>query len=136
MSIHALTLMALEPDKPQTSDGLAKAIQTNPVVVRRMLATLQKAGIIASHKGPSGGSKLKHPAKQITLRDIYRATETSELFHLPVNSKAESSNESKSLAEAIQSTLKKSESALEDALEEISLSQLVKKAQKKLPAKE
>ena len=44
-------------------------------MVRRTFLLLQKAGLIAQRKGPSGGALLKLPAKQIGLGQIYAAAE-------------------------------------------------------------
>lgn len=56
-----------------TSDSLATSVGTNPVVVRRILARLQEAGLIVSKRGPGGGSVLARDPKQITLRQLYEA---------------------------------------------------------------
>ncbi len=65
---------------PMTSEALAKAMQTNPVVVRRMLAGLREYGQLRSGKGHGGGWTLARPLDQITLRDVYEALGTPTLF--------------------------------------------------------
>lgn len=44
-------------------------------MVRRCFLLLHKKGLIEQRKGPHGGAKLKLPAKQIGLGDVYVATE-------------------------------------------------------------
>ncbi len=44
-------------------------------MVRRAFLLLHKAGLIEQRKGPNGGAKLKIPAKQIGLGDVFVATE-------------------------------------------------------------
>ena len=44
-------------------------------MVRRCFLLLHKKGLIDQRKGPHGGAKLKLPAKQIGLGDIYAASE-------------------------------------------------------------
>ena len=70
--LHALLHMA-EMDGPATSESLAQAMQTNPVVVRRLMAGLRYAGFVASAKGHGGGWVLSCPLADITLRDIHEA---------------------------------------------------------------
>ena len=53
-AIEALALMATEPEKFHTSQALAKVLATNPVVIRRLLSVLSRAGLVTSAKGPSG----------------------------------------------------------------------------------
>ena len=54
--VHALVLLAAEPDVLQTSEDVARKLNTNPVVIRRVFSLLQQAELVESQKGPSGGS--------------------------------------------------------------------------------
>ena len=81
--VHVLVLLAAEPDTLQTSTDIAEKLDTNPVVVRRVLASLQQAKLIESQKGPTGGSRLLRSPKAISLADVYQAVETGSLFHTP-----------------------------------------------------
>jgi Rrf2 family protein len=81
--VHILVLLAAEPDTLQTSTSLAEHLNTNPVVVRRVLSSLQRADLIFSQKGPTGGSRLAKPSKAISLADVYKAVESNPLFYTP-----------------------------------------------------
>lgn len=61
--------------KLANSDMLAESIRTNPVVVRRLLSQLNKAGLIKTARGKKGGVQLNKPATEIDLSDIYKAIE-------------------------------------------------------------
>lgn len=56
-----------------TSEVLAQAMQTNPVVVRRLMSGLRERGYVRSEKGHGGGWTLSADLAAITLRDIYEA---------------------------------------------------------------
>ncbi|MEM8837027.1 MAG: Rrf2 family transcriptional regulator [Pseudomonadota bacterium] len=73
LALHTLGHMATEPDAPRTSADIAAHAGTNPVVVRRVLGTLRKAGLLTSEKGHSGGWQLAKSPREITLADIYLA---------------------------------------------------------------
>ena len=79
--VHALVLLAAEPDVLQTSEDVARKLNTNPVVIRRVFSLLQHAELVESQKGPNGGSRLARPAKEITLSDIHRALDSGDLLH-------------------------------------------------------
>jgi len=64
-----------------TSEFLAKSIRTNPTVVRRLLARLVEAELIESFKGKAGGVRLAKSAKEITLKDIYKAVSDKALIN-------------------------------------------------------
>src|ERR1700693_5685514 len=61
-AIHICCLLALSEGKgPITSDYMAASVNTNPVVIRRILALLRKARIVASTLGTNGGWLLSEP---------------------------------------------------------------------------
>lgn len=70
--LHVLLHMA-EQDGPVTSEVLAKAMCTNPVVIRRILSGLREQGYVASEKGHGGGWRLACDLSRVTLRDIHDA---------------------------------------------------------------
>ena len=70
--LHVLLHMA-EQKEPVTSDVLAKAMATNPVVIRRIMAGLRDHGYVRSEKGPGGGWTLARALSEVTLRDVYSA---------------------------------------------------------------
>lgn len=70
--LHVLLHMA-EHEGPMTSETLAKAMQTNPVVIRRVMAGLREAGYVRSEKGHGGGWTLAYDLGAVTLRDVYNA---------------------------------------------------------------
>jgi Rrf2 family protein len=77
--LHVLLHMA-EHDGPVTSDMLAKAMGTNPVVVRRIMAGLRDGGYVRSEKGHGGGWVLARDLADVTLRDVYEALGCPALF--------------------------------------------------------
>lgn len=77
--LHCLLHMA-ELGGPATSEWLAQAMKTNPVLVRRLMAGLRDAGFVASAKGHGGGWVLSCSLEDITLRDIHDALGTPELL--------------------------------------------------------
>jgi DNA-binding IscR family transcriptional regulator len=70
--LHVLLHMA-ESDGPATSESLATAMHTNPVVLRRLMSGLREAGFVASAKGHGGGWVLSCALERITLRDVHEA---------------------------------------------------------------
>ncbi len=79
--LHVLLHMA-EAEGPVTSEAMAKAMQTNPVVIRRIMAGLRDAGFVRSEKGHGGGWTIARDLASVTLRDVYAALGSPELFAL------------------------------------------------------
>lgn len=69
-----------QADAPLTSEVLARSMDTNPVVIRRILAGLRERGYVASGKGRGGGWTLARDLSEITLRDVYLALGSPELL--------------------------------------------------------
>ena len=79
--LHLLIHMDRHLDRP-TSETLAKMLQTNPVVVRRMMAGLREQGLVTSERGHGGGWQLARQLDQITLKDVYEAIGAPALFNI------------------------------------------------------
>jgi Rrf2 family protein len=125
--VHALALLASEPDVLQTSDDVAGKLNTNPVVIRRVFSLLHQAGLVESQKGPHGGSRLARPAKSITLAEIYIALDGGELFHGASFAGPDTGKTRSKLKDVFADA----EKALRNELGKTSLSDLVKKGGKK-----
>lgn len=78
VAVHIAAVLALHPDEPATSEWIAGSVNTNPVVIRRLLSALAKAGLVRSLRGSAGGSVLARRPDDITLLDIARAVEEDE----------------------------------------------------------
>ncbi|MEM6891275.1 MAG: Rrf2 family transcriptional regulator [Pseudomonadota bacterium] len=75
LALHALGHMAYDAEHAQTSTEIAAHAGTNPVVVRRVLGKLRKAGLLTSERGHFGGWRLARAPQNITLADVYLALE-------------------------------------------------------------
>lgn len=88
IAIHVLICIeTFKNDYKVTSDFLASSVNVNPVVIRKLLQQLKKAGIVHVVRG-SGGTDIEKPLNEITLLDIYNAVECVEegqLFHFHEN---------------------------------------------------
>jgi Rrf2 family protein len=83
VGIHILSVLALKPGEPLTSELIACSVNTNPVVIRRLLGSLRAAGIVESKAGVGGGWSLLVAPERITLLEILRVMEPqSEIFAL------------------------------------------------------
>ena len=77
--LHVLLHMA-EAEGPVTSAALAKVMQTNPVVIRRVMGGLRDDGFVRSEKGHGGGWTIACDMESVTLRDIYLSLGAPDLF--------------------------------------------------------
>ena len=91
IAVHVLVCIeTFKNDHKVTSDFLASSVSVNPVIIRRLLQQLKKAGIVSVTRG-SGGTAIEKPLNEITLFDIYNAVECVEndgLFHFHENPNA------------------------------------------------
>lgn len=82
VAVHVLAGLALfeKNGASMTSEQAAQSVNTNPVVVRRIMGDLRKAGLVASQPGTHGGWHFVRPPHTITLRDVYLAVADESLF--------------------------------------------------------
>ncbi len=80
--MHVLAVLAYKEGEAVTSALLAGSVNTNPVVIRRLLLLLQTAGFIETRKGAGAGSRLSRAPGRISLAEVYQAVETDEPFAL------------------------------------------------------
>lgn len=77
--LHVLLHLA-HSDRPMTSEQMAAMLDTNPVLVRRVLAGLRERGYISSERGHGGGWSITCDLSKVTLRDIYDAVGAPAVF--------------------------------------------------------
>ena len=82
VAIHVLALLAHCGPDPLTSEYLAGSVNTNPVVIRRLLASLRAAKLVRSQGGKGGGWQLLMDPGQITLRDVLVCVDGTAIFPL------------------------------------------------------
>jgi Rrf2 family protein len=78
VAVHVASVLALQAGQPATSEWIAGSVNTNPVVIRRILSALAKAGLVSSTRGSTGGSVLARKPEAISLLDISRAVEEDD----------------------------------------------------------
>src|SRR5688572_999365 len=82
MAVHICALLARARDENVKSERIAGSVNTNAVVIRRVLSQLNQAGLVSSQTGAAGGTRLARPPSEISLCDIYKAVSCGEVFAL------------------------------------------------------
>lgn len=77
--LHLLLHMA-HSGQPLTSEQLSGYLDTNAVLVRRVLAGLREGGYVESGKGHGGGWTISCDLEQVTLHDVYQAVGAPTVF--------------------------------------------------------
>lgn len=78
VALHIFTCVEVFKDEYKvTSDFLAGSINTNPVIIRKILTQLKSAGLIEVLRG-TGGILVTRPLDKITFYDVYEAIEPVE----------------------------------------------------------
>lgn len=91
VAVHTLTLLAQSQEVPVTSEYIAGSVNTNPVVIRRVLGALRAGKLVTSQGGNGGGWKLALSPEAITLRDVYRAVEEEDEPLFPMHHRSPNS---------------------------------------------
>ncbi|MFB7310893.1 Rrf2 family transcriptional regulator [Streptomyces sp. NPDC058232] len=83
IAAHALAWIGLyqrQGHEVATSEQIGSSANTNPVVIRRLLGELRRAGLVESRRGVGAGWSLTRGLESMTLLDVYEAVEDGPLF--------------------------------------------------------
>ena len=128
--VHLLSVLALFPDENYSSEKLALTVNTNAVVIRRMLLDLKNAGLIETQRGPGGGARLAKAADCITLDDIHRAVAGEiETFGAHPNPPAQNCAIGREIIGVLVEVSRRASAAVEDELAAITLADVVAQMQ-------
>lgn len=85
IAVHALAWMALARRQGRemlTSDQVAASVNTNPVIIRRCLGDLRRAGLVYVRHGVGAGWSLARAPEEITLLEVHDAVGQEPPFGL------------------------------------------------------
>jgi DNA-binding IscR family transcriptional regulator len=131
--LHVLLHMA-ESTQPATSEALAAAMQTNPVVLRRLMAGLRYAGFVASAKGHGGGWVLCCPLDSVTLRDVHEALGAPALVSLGFREDRPQCLVAQAVNETLGVAVREAEAALLERLGGVTLATLAQDFHRRMAA--
>lgn len=80
VAAHIAAVLGARYGEPVTSAVLAQSVNAEPTFVRRSIAKLSKAGILTATRGKNGACTLAKRPQDISLLDIYRASEAPAAF--------------------------------------------------------
>ena len=128
VAVHMLALISFDDYGNLTSRQIADSVNTNPVVIRRLMTKLKEAEFIDVSQGNSGIELVK-PLSDITLFDVYKAVEVveeRELFqiHEDTNIKCVVGANIQMVLEVI---LENAQTAMESVLKNVTLENIVSK---------
>src|SRR6476660_9233926 len=125
VAAHIVAALGFYHGKELSSATLAASVNADPTFVRKSLSKLSKAGLIVTTRGKSGANRLTRSPKQITLLDVYRASEAPPTFAIhsyPVEKRCPISCNIKG---CMLSVLKKAQESFENSLAGITLADVV-----------
>lgn len=130
IAVHVLICIeTFKKDMKTTSDFLASSVNVNPVVIRRILQQLKKAGIVEVKRG-SGGADLARDPADITLLDVYTAVESVEegrLFHFHENPNPQCPV-GRNIHNILDDRLKRIQDAMEDQMRSVTIRDVMEDA--------
>jgi Rrf2 family protein len=125
MAVHVLAVLAYKEGDRVTSALLAGSVNTNPVIIRRLLLALQRAKLVETCKGAGSGSRLSRSPRRINLAEVYRAVENAEPFASPSRKPNAACPVGRCIRETLDRVFTSAQSALERDLEKTSLADVM-----------
>ncbi len=125
IAVHMMTLMAHSDEECIKSEDIARSVNTNAVVIRRLICAMSESGLLLSQTGPCGGSKLSRRPKEITMLEIYRAVEGGAPFSLHRQKPNHRCFVGKNIEIVLQEIQTQMDGAMEDVLGKITLEKVL-----------
>ncbi len=127
MAVHVLAVLAYKEGDRVNSAFLAGSVNTNPVIIRRLLLSLQKAKLVDTCKGAGAGSRLSRSPRRINLAEVYRAVEEAEPFATPSRKPSGACPVGQCILEALATVFASAENAMEQDLAKTTLGDVIDK---------
>jgi len=135
-AVHVLAVLAYRDSQVSAcSDALAGSVNTNPVVIRRLLSQLRNAGLVKTQQGVRGGATLELPPEEITLGAVYRAVEPRPSFAADRPEPNKGCPVGAGITRVLDEVFASAQAALESALEERTLRDVMNAMKDEAPPK-
>lgn len=121
VALHVLCLLAQQGEGYLTSEFIAGSVNTNPVVIRRILAMLRRARLVRSRPGIAGGWALVARPSTITLARVYALVRPGTVFAMHRNRPNPRCPVGKSVQQALVGHYRKAQAALERELAQVTI---------------
>ena len=125
MPVHVLGVLAYKQGHRVTSSYLAGSVNTNPVIVRRLLLTLQKAKLVDTSKGAGAGSRLERSPARISLAEVYKAVEEDDAFAMPAREPNQGCPVGQCIQDELERVFTSAENAMIDQLARVTVADVV-----------
>ncbi|PSL40958.1 DNA-binding IscR family transcriptional regulator [Planomicrobium soli] len=127
VGIHILVLIEVNKGNVSSSEFIASSVNTNPVVIRRIMGMLKNAGLVTVRPGVAG-AELARDLTGISLFDVYKAVDVvqeRELFNVHENPNPACAV-GRNIQEAIMPVFSVAQLAMEKALGSVTINDVVK----------
>jgi Rrf2 family protein len=125
MAVHVLAVLAYKDGDRVTSTLLAGSVNTNPVIIRRLLLALQRGKLVETRKGAGSGSRLSRSPARINMAEIYRAVEDCEPFATPTRKPNQACPVGQCMRETLEKVFASAQKAMERDLERTTLADVI-----------
>ncbi len=129
VSIHILTILAASQGNPVTSDAIAESVDTNPVVIRRIMSRLRECGLVYSRTGASGGWKLTRDPQQISLCEVFHAASGEDVLYIHHHPNADCPIGGK-ITTSLSKVFHRAQTALEATLDQFTIADILQDVQR------
>ena len=131
VAAHIMTALGFRPGEEIGSAALAESVNADPSFVRKSLSKLAKAGLVITTRGKNGASTLARPPEQITLLDIYRASEAPATFAIHHYAIEKRCPVSANIKDCMAAVLDRAQASFERTLEQTTVAELVRQIRRK-----
>lgn len=131
IAAHVMTVLGHRHGTDVTTTILAESVNAEPSFVRRTVSKLAKSGLVIATRGKKGACTLAREPEDITLLDIYRASEAPATFSIHNYPENHTCVISPNIKDSMQDVLDDAQTVFEDSLKSKTLAFVVADVVKK-----
>ncbi|WP_159886095.1 RrF2 family transcriptional regulator [Paenibacillus puerhi] len=132
LAVQALAILSQENVGTCPSIELAKYLQSEPSLLRRILSVLAKEGLIGTREGRDGGYCLRKPAESIRLIDVYDVFRADSSISCGIIETAGTHPLGKSMKSAFKDITQEMEDSMRGVLSKYTIADIAKQLEAKI----
>lgn len=130
VAVHAMCVLSYHSPELSNASFVGDSISVNPLIAKRIIGSMVKAGLAEAVLGARGGYRLARSADQVSLWDIYHAVQGNGPFRSRYGMPESNCDEGRAIDRVVFDLYEDLDQEIERRLSQITLAQILLAAER------